>query len=131
MTRFNVGDLVRMKTGGDPFLLDDVNDNPDYQADDEYYALGSGHGGFNNIEVMDPDEIELVMDKKAAAQRKPPTPKQIADFISGAVHSGFPQGFTVSESETDGPHVVVVGETDEGLEFTFQISVVNVIEGTW
>lgn len=130
-TKFQNGDLVRKTSGGSTFILTDVNPNPNYKTDDEYYATGSNHGGYNNVQVDSPDEIELVMDRKAAAARKTPTREEIADFISAAVHSGFPKGFEVSESEADGAHVVVTGETDEGLEFTFQVSVVNVIEGTW
>lgn len=128
MTKFQAGDLVR-KPGEDPFILEDVNDNLNYKEDDEYYAIGSGYGGYNNIEVMDPSEIELVMDKDDAAKRTVPNQAEIARFISSVVHNGFNDGFRVSESEPDGGIVIVSATTDEGLEFSFQVDVTAVYEG--
>lgn len=128
MTKFQAGDLVR-KPGGDPFLLEDVNDNPNYAEDNEYYAMGSGYGGYNNIDVNSPDEIELVMDKDDAAKRAVPTQAEIARFIASVVHNGFNDGFRVLESEPDGGIVIVSATTDEGLEFSFQVDVTAVYEG--
>lgn len=129
MTKFEVGDLVRKVGGGDPFLLEDVNDNPNYKADDEYYAMGSGYGGYNNIDVNSPDEIELVMDKEQAAKRKIPSKRDIAKFLSSVVHQGLNDSFSVSESEADGKLLVVSATTDEGLEFSFEIEVRAIYEG--
>jgi hypothetical protein len=132
MTEFRVGDLVRKKNSDLVFTLDDINPNPRYKENNEYWGAGSSSGSYGNVEVDDPSEIELVMNADEAAKRTVPSVDDIAKFLSSSVHSAWGKdGFIVSESEPQGNEVEVVATADNGLEFVFRIAVVSVQETSW
>lgn len=130
MTRsFKVGDIVRVKKTDQVATLEDVNDRaltPEWA--DEYWALGSGEGGYNNIELDSPDEIELVMSAKKAAKRKLPTAAQIAGELN-LTSGGWNDSVDIHTTETDGDSVWCYGRADNGLEVTFKVTVSEVFEG--
>ena len=126
---FKEGDIVRVKKNDQVCTLEDVNPRaltPEYS--DEYWALGSGEGGYNNIELYSPDEIELVMSAKEAANRQVPT---ASDIVAGLdlMGSGFDSVVDVHTSEVDGNSVWCYGKADNGLDVVFKVTVTEVFEG--
>lgn len=127
MHSFKEGDIVRRKSNGREFYLDDLNDRaltPEYS--DEYWA--DGHSEWGSEEVDHPDDIELVMSAADAAARKLPTTDEIAGALN-LLGDGWGNKFNVNETDKDGSSVFCYGETDEGLPFSFRVTVSHVFEG--
>lgn len=76
---FEVGDIVARKKDGRTFTLDDVNPNPNWKEDDEYYA--SGWSEYGTEDVLDPKHIKLVMKASDAAKRNLPSVDEIAQGL--------------------------------------------------
>ncbi len=125
---FQVGDIVRKKSNDWEFELEDINDNPNWVEDDEYWATGNMDGGYGNVEVDHPDEIELVMSAKKAAARTLPS---AADIVAGLdlMGSGFDGAVDVHTSEKDGDSVWCYGRATNGLDVTFKVTVSEVFQG--
>lgn len=124
-TEFKVGDIVRSKKGGRTFELEDVNDNPNWKSDDEYFATGMSEYGTED--VLDPEDIELVMNAAAARDRKLPTAEELADEIGMVLHGGWGDIVNVDETETEpGGIVLVYGEAHNGLRMAFKVTISEV-----
>ena len=127
---FNNGDLVRFKANGREFILEDINPNPNYIADDETWA--DGYNGNGSVEVDSPADIELVMTAAGAAARKVPSAAEIANQISSDIHSGFGGVVDIDESEPDGPGMILAyGRASNGLRVAFKITISEVEETTF
>lgn len=118
---FNVGDIVRHKKTKRIFELDDVNPNPNYAADDEYYASGwSDMWGTETAST--PDDIELVMTAADAANRKPPTVDEIAESLP--LTRGFGDIIDIDETIPLGDGgVECLASTEDGLRISFVVTV--------
>lgn len=130
MTRsFIEGDIVRVKKTDQVATLEEVNDRaltPEWA--DEYWALASTEGGYNNVELDSPDEIELVMSAEDASKRKLPTAAQIAVELN-LTSGGWNNSVDIHSTETDGDSVWCYGRTDDGLDVAFKVTVSEVFEG--
>lgn len=114
--QIKVGDKVRVKKSGEVFTVEDINDNPNYVADDEIYA--SGWGGRGSVDVDSPDEVEKI-DWAA------PTPETIAKALSLALHASDGD-LEVHETSNEGDGLVSVVGRWKGMEGGF-----NVRFGAW
>lgn len=111
MSDFKPGDRVRVKKTGEVIHLDDVNDNPNYAADDELFADGwSVHG---SVTIMSPDEIEKV-DWAA------PTAEQLASVLASGLHH-FGEDIEVHETSQEGEGLVAVLAKWKGAEGGFYV----------
>lgn len=127
---WRAGDRVRQKSSRIEFTLDDVNQNPNYEADDEYYASGTTDGGTLSVDVMSPDDLELVMTAAAARARKAPTAAQIAPQVATSLHSAFGDVVvTIDTTDIDGPgEISAYGRTADGLRVNFTVTISAVEE---
>lgn len=126
-TEFKVGDIVRFKSTGNQFTIEDVNPNPNWREDDETWIIGSDDWGFNNVEAYDPNDLELVMDAAAASERQVPSAK---DIVAGLdlLGDGFDSPVDVDEVEPDGNSALCYGRTRDGLRVSFRVTVSHVYE---
>lgn len=126
MTDFAVGDLVQFKNGR-KFVLEDVNDNPHWKEEGETFAFGSDGGGYNNVDVWDPSDIQLVMDAEEAAKRTPPTPVELEPWLGSALINGRDDIIDAHTTEVQGDgSVLVEAETADGLEISFMVRIESV-----
>lgn len=101
-TPFKNGDEVRIKKTGAVGVLDEVNPNPDYDVEDEYWALVVVDEWNSGEEIDSPDEVELVRRSEDIPAKKLPTPKELAEVFASEVMGSFSSfGGSVSISETD------------------------------
>ena len=123
---FQNGDLVRFLSGGAPFLLDDVNPNPNFREADEYFASGMSDHGTQHVTA--PEDIELVMTAADAKARTLPTIEQIAKQIGHSIHSPISEvAVDVTETEEDEPGVVLAfGRASNGLPVAFKVTISDV-----
>lgn len=121
---FRVGETVRVKATGLLIELDDVNPNPNYEADEEFWGEGFRLDGAGNVIIDLKDEIEKV-------DLKPlPTAMALAQEVSSRLHSGFDDVVNIHETSVTGATVEVCARDSQGIELTFQVTVHHVQRAT-
>lgn len=112
---------------GETFVVEDYVSSEDSDADGaEPFYWGSNHGGMNNITVL-AKHAEQIKSAAAMANRKAPSKAAIAEAIGGEVltdHDGF--FFNEADYSTKDGTVELYGETDDGIEFSVTVQVLNV-----
>lgn len=135
---FSEGDLVRFKNPAhlrtlprrgrwvttEPFTIESINVDGRWDGEDADETWAEGHlAPYGSVEVWHPDEIELVMSAEAASKRPLPTLSDLMDHISSKAMS-WGQGFDINGADTDATaSLLFYGKTDEGLDFTFNVTV--------
>ena len=79
-----------------------------------FYWLDNNDG--TSFGIAGADAVELVMDAKAVAARRPPT---VAELFSAI---GWLDDPLITGCSLDGSTVTLYGETDEGLEFSVDVT---------
>jgi len=127
---FTEGDIAREKSTGMKFTVDDVNENPNYREDEEYFLSGTAQGGMFSVDVLSPDDVELVMSAAAADARAVPTAEQLAPQIASGLTAAIGDVVVdVNGSSIDGPgSISVYGRTGEGLPVGFTITITDIKE---
>lgn len=130
MTKFSEGDIVRTKSSGREWEIEDINPNENYIADEETYAEGFSSWGTET--ANSPDDIELVMAAKDAAARTLPDVDKIAAEVASSLHGGWGDVVRVSETAVEGGgRISVVGRTADGLDVEYTVTVSNVFGSSW
>lgn len=125
MKNFEVGDIVARRKDGRTFTLDDVNPNPNWKEDDEYYA--SGWSDYGTEDVLDPKDIKLVMKAVDASKRTLPSVDEIAQGLD--LMGGWDGPVDVDETDFEGSgQVACFGKTQDGLRVSFIVTVSSVME---
>lgn len=123
MIEFNDGDEVRLKDGRVGVIYD-INPNPRYIQDDEYYAefeQSNNRWAGGQVEEAE-DVVEVIRTRKQLAERDIPSVDEIANYVSSALHSGWGD-INVYESIVEGDGWVTVYGNRDGLEFSFMVQV--------
>lgn len=109
---------------GKTFLIEDYV--PADETDDgKAYYVGSADGGGGNIAVY-AENVTLDLTPQQVADRRPPSAASIVQELDLLGHfDGFRTFEWDSYGKDDGT-VHVVAETDDGLPFTFKVSVSDV-----
>ena len=138
---FETGDLVRttketedfghgMRSKGFEFEVEDYYDASDAEEGDDFqepFVEGNYNGGFNNVTIAAAD-LELVKSAAEMAARELPTPKELGEYIGGALHQGWSDGIRIDESDYRQPGIVeAYGQTGEGLPFGFEVVVTKIL----
>lgn len=124
---FKSGDLVRRKGDDRVIRLDSVNPDPHYDPEEENFADAYYEPGYHYVEILRPEEIELVSQADADALYRMPTLDEVASQVSSSLHSGWEEAIKVSESEPDGPGVIqAFGRTPAGLPVAFKVTVSDI-----
>lgn len=127
MTKFHVGDLVRHKKTDRTFILEDVNDNPNYKEDDEYFAMGWSSYGTEEVERK--KDIELVMTAADASARKLPSARDILGDLNLTASGWGDDEVDIHTTELDGEALYAYGRAKNGLEVGFKLVVAEIWEG--
>lgn len=128
MTKFAVGDIVRVKSTGQQGTIESINPNPDYQSGGEPWASLSSDLGHNHAEIHSLDDIELVSGSAAAASthRTIPTTEDISSFVANALATTASDSFRLDGVTTEASQVQVNGRTTDGRPFGFTLTVTDV-----
>jgi hypothetical protein len=122
----NEGDIIRLKNGR-IVTIEDINPNPDWEADEETWAEGSDRHGYNNVEVypQDVETAELVMTAAEAAGRTLPKVKDLVRELELGSFSKF-QHIETEYGSDEGGEAYFTVETNDGLTVQFTVTVSNV-----
>jgi hypothetical protein len=134
MIEFKEGDEVRLKNGKTG-VVRDINPNPDYKADDEYWAeLESPFDTWEPLgEIDDPEDIvEVLRTAAELAAVDIPTLSELRDFVQDGLHSAWGNdGIEVNESEREDTNAITFSGTKDGRPFTAQLEVTWVEGNIW
>lgn len=122
-----VGDEVRL-ANNKVVVIDHINDNPNYKADDETWAEASSGGGWGNEWVDDPaDVFEVLRSATELAARRIPDIGQMREALSAAI-SGIwhDNDMSIIETSYDGDAgIEFYGESANGLHFAGTVEITS------
>lgn len=125
-TTLNEGDIIRLKNGR-VVTIEDINPNPDWEADEETWAETSDrHGNYNGeVYPKDLEGAELVMTAADAANRSLPKVKALVRELELGSFSEF-QHIETEYGSDEGGEAYFTVETNDGLIVQFTVTVSNV-----
>lgn len=128
MTTFENGDEVRIITGpkkGTTGFLQEINPNPGYKNDDEYWAevVQDPYYGWSGTEVDGPDEIELIRKAKDIPPRLLPTHEELRNFASWTLLRDA-DGINVDASDPEDENsLIIYGTSSSGRNFSALVTI--------
>lgn len=125
MTNFELGDEVRDVSTGKVGVLTDINSNPDYVKDEEYWAEAEMTDRIGSFIIDSLDYAQLLRKKADIPKRVVPTLIELADYVSNSLHSGFGGGLYIDETDTNEPdgELLAFGVSSTGQRFACRITV--------
>lgn len=118
------GDEVRDLKTGRLWILEDINTDG-YAERNESWADVRSHAGDHSTFFNSPEEVELVRRSEDIPARTLPTLKEVAEYVSSTLHSGWGDVMSIDETDTNEPdgQLLAYGESSTGQRFGFRVTI--------
>lgn len=126
-TTFKNGDEVRIKNTYNVVTLEDVNTNPDFEADGEVWAEAITSYG-DSTYIDSPKDVELVRRFEDVPAKTLPTLIELADSFSGSLHSAW-SDIVIDETDPTGEpdgQFLAYGKSATGARFGCRVTISEV-----
>lgn len=120
------GDEVRIIKTGRVGILDEVNPNPDYDVEDEFWALVVVDEWNSGEEIDSPDEVELVRRAEDIPAKTLPTLNELRNAIASSSMTSFGNDIAITETDPRGEpdgQFLAYGRSATGLPFGFRVTI--------
>lgn len=123
-----VGDEVRFIKDGRVIVLEWVNPNPNYVADEEVFAE-TEFTEWGNPSVVDRSDVVLVRRAADITPKTLPTLTELRDLFAGTLPEAHNSDLRITESDTNGEpdgEFLAFGKSATGLPFGVRVTISSI-----